>query len=84
LEIGNGDFNADVSVESLRRAQVHFTMWSIMKSPLIISTDLEKLGEKSLNVLSNKEVIAINQDPLGIQAGIIESHPITLTPNPNP
>lgn len=42
-------------------------MWSIFKSPLIIgaSIDTEKTPKESLDILTNEEVIAINQDPLG-------------------
>lgn len=45
----------------------HFTMWSILNSPLIISTDLNKLSRESLSILSNKEIIALNQDSLAVQ-----------------
>jgi len=49
----------------------YMSMWSLMAAPLIFSGDMAKLDPFTLNVLCNHEVIAINQDPLGIQAEII-------------
>jgi hypothetical protein len=48
-------------------------MWAINKSPLIIGAalDPERISQSSLDVMSNKEVIAINQDPLAQQATLI-------------
>lgn len=42
-------------------------LWAIMASPLIMSNDLRKLDKSAKAILQNKAVIAINQDPLGIQ-----------------
>jgi|SRR5690242_20433868 len=54
----------------------HFGMWAINKSPLIIgaAVDPEKLNKHSLEIMSNKEVIAINQDPLAKQAQLVRRH----------
>lgn len=48
-------------------------MWAINKSPLIIgaAVDPERLNKHSLDIMSNKEVIAINQDPLAEQAQLV-------------
>ncbi len=43
------------------------TLWSILAAPLMLSCDLEKLDEFTLNLLGNDEVLAVNQDPLGLQ-----------------
>jgi len=59
LEVGN-DMN-DTEDKS------HFTMWSMMSSPLIAGNDLRKMSKETLAILTNKELIAINQDKLGIQ-----------------
>jgi len=48
--------------------EVHFAMWCLMSSPLLIGCDLTKIPEKSLKLLKNPELIAINQDPLCLQA----------------
>ncbi|CAM6004434.1 unnamed protein product, partial [Sphagnum balticum] len=44
-----------------------FSLWSISKAPLLIGGDLGQISEASLETLKNPEVIAVNQDPLGIQ-----------------
>jgi hypothetical protein len=46
----------------------HITLWSLLSSPLLIGCDLSQLDPFTLNLLTNDEVIAINQDPLGKQA----------------
>ena len=43
------------------------SLWSLMKSPLLIGCDLRAIDKAKLAILSNKDVIAINQDPLGVQ-----------------
>ena len=43
----------------------HISLWSLLAAPLLIGCDLERLDAFTLNLLSNDEVIAINQDPLG-------------------
>jgi hypothetical protein len=48
-------------------------MWAINKSPLIIGAalDPDRLDKVSLDILSNKEVIALNQDSLAKQAQLV-------------
>lgn len=46
----------------------HLSLWSLLSAPLLIGCDLEQLDKFTLNLLTNDEVIAINQDPLGKQA----------------
>ena len=48
--------------------QSQFSLWAIMNSPLYASNDLRNMNETTKNILLNKEVIAINQDALGMQA----------------
>lgn len=59
LEVGNGMTNNE--------DKAHFTMWSMMSSPLIAGNDFRKMSKETLAILSNKELIAVNQDKLGIQ-----------------
>ena len=59
LEVGNG------MTENEDRA--HFTMWCMMASPLILGNDLRSMSEATRNIIMNKEMIAIDQDTLGIQ-----------------
>jgi alpha-galactosidase len=46
----------------------HISLWSLLAAPLLIGCDLSRLDEFTLNLLTNDEVIDINQDPLGKQA----------------
>ena len=55
--------------------RVHFTLWALAKAPLIIGCDLDTLSAETLAVLKNKEVIAVTQDPLGIQGYLILRDP---------
>ncbi|RPD59108.1 glycoside hydrolase family 27 protein [Lentinus tigrinus ALCF2SS1-6] len=57
LEVGNGDLTYE-------EAKTHFTAWALMKSPLLIGTDLSNISDSDLSILKNEEVIAINQDPV--------------------
>lgn len=50
--------------------EVHFGMWCIMSSPLLIGCDLTKIQPSSLALLKNKELIALNQDSLSLQAHV--------------
>jgi alpha-galactosidase len=45
----------------------HFSMWAMMAAPLIASNDVIRMPEKIREILTNQEVIAVDQDPLGIQ-----------------
>lgn len=49
----------------------HFGMWCIMSSPLLIGCNMENIPERSLKLLKNKEAIAVNQDPLVLQAKVV-------------
>ncbi|XP_062189431.1 alpha-galactosidase 2-like [Phragmites australis] len=60
LEVGNGGMAYSEYV-------VHFSLWAIAKAPLIIGCDVTSVSKETLGILSNAEVIAINQDRLGIQ-----------------
>lgn len=49
----------------------HITMWTITASPLLIGCDLSRLDPFTYSILSNDEVIEVNQDPLGIHGAPI-------------
>lgn len=59
LEVGNGMTYAE--------DKSHFSMWSILASPLVAGNDFRKMSKETLGILTNKELIAVNQDKLGIQ-----------------
>lgn len=49
----------------------HFALWSLLKSPLFIGADLRSLSKSALEILTASEVIAVNQDPLGVAGDLI-------------
>ncbi|KAF3457934.1 hypothetical protein FNV43_RR02595 [Rhamnella rubrinervis] len=61
LEIGNGGMTKNEYI-------VHFSLWSISKAPLLIGCDVRNMTKDTKEIISNTEVIAVNQDPLGAQA----------------
>lgn len=68
LEVGNSITVDGVfyqMTESEDRA--HFTIWCMMAAPLILGNDLTKITDETLAIIKNKEMIAIDQDTLGIQ-----------------
>lgn len=59
LEVGNGmPINED---------RAHFSIWCMLSAPLIAGNDLREMSEESLSILTNKNALMVNQDPLGIQ-----------------
>jgi alpha-galactosidase len=64
LEVGNGGM-------SDTEYRTHFSLWSVMNAPLIIGTDLREASEETMRILLNRDVIALNQDPLGKQAEVV-------------
>jgi alpha-galactosidase len=48
--------------------RAHFSIWAMMDSPLILGNDLRNMPKGVHEIVGNREVIAINQDPLGVQA----------------
>lgn len=60
LEIGNGGMKPD-------EEQTQMSLWSILAAPLIAGNDLTKMTTETRSILMNKEVIAVDQDPLGRQ-----------------
>ncbi len=61
LEVGNGNMTE-------RDSQSNFTLWCMLAAPLIAGNDVRNMTESTRNILLNKNVIAIDQDPLGKQA----------------
>jgi alpha-galactosidase len=52
----------------------HITMWCLLSSPLLIGCDMTQLDPFTLSLLTNDEVLAVNQDPLGQEASRIYSN----------
>ena len=60
LEVGNGKL-------SLAENRTHFTLWAILAAPLLAGNDLPHMKPEIKAILTNRDVIAINQDALGKQ-----------------
>jgi alpha-galactosidase len=60
LEVGNGGMTPT-------EYRSHFSLWAIMAAPLLIGADLRKVNNENFTTLLNKDVIAVDQDALGIQ-----------------
>jgi alpha-galactosidase len=63
LEVGNGLNDTE--------GRAHFSMWAIMAAPLITGNDLTKMSATTKATLTNAEVIAVDQDPLGKQGRVV-------------
>ena len=48
--------------------KTHFSLWCMMNSPLVAGNDLRNISDTTIEILTNKELIALNQDPLAYQA----------------
>jgi alpha-galactosidase len=66
LEVGNGKL-------SLAENRTHFSMWAILASPLLAGNDLPHMKPEIKAILTNKDVIAVNQDKLGVQGSRVYS-----------
>ena len=66
LEVGNGGMT-DTEYRS------HFTLWSMMNAPLLIGSDLRTASAATYAILTNRDVIALDQDSLGVQATELSS-----------
>lgn len=64
LEVGRG--------LTTEEDKTHFGMWCIMSSPLLIGCDMTSISQTALELLKNKDLIAINQDPLAQQAYVVK------------
>lgn len=60
MEVGNDGL-------TLTESRAHFSLWSMLAAPLIAGNDVRGMEPEIVEILTNEEVIAINQDPLGKQ-----------------
>ncbi|XP_043815131.1 alpha-galactosidase isoform X2 [Manihot esculenta] len=70
LEVGNGG----MTTEEYRS---HFSIWALAKAPLLIGCDVRSMSNETYEILSNKEVIAVNQDKLGVQGKKVWGGPVS-------
>ncbi len=66
LEIGNGHMTDD-------EYRTHMSLWALTAAPLLAGNDIRKMSDTTKSILLNKEVIAVNQDPLGKQASPVKN-----------
>ena len=68
LEVGN-EIVVDGITYSMTPSEerAHFTLWCMMAAPLILGNDLRDISEETLAIIKNRALIAVDQDPLGIQ-----------------
>lgn len=57
---------------SYTEEEAHFGIWCIMSSPLLLGCDIEYIPEETMKIITNPELIAINQDRLGLQANVVQ------------
>ena len=60
LEVGNGGM-------TVNEDRAHFSMWCMLAAPLIAGNDLSNMSQETLDILTNADAIAVDQDSLGIQ-----------------
>jgi alpha-galactosidase len=60
LEVGNGGMNHD-------EYQTHMALWALLAAPLLAGNDLRSMSPETKEMLTNSEVIAVDQDPRGVQ-----------------
>lgn len=73
LEVGNGLMTVD-------EYQAHFALWAALKAPLLLGCGLSGMSPSTVKIISNEEVIAVNQDSMGIQADLILNE-VNITAN---
>jgi alpha-galactosidase len=77
LEVGNGGMTTT-------EYRAHFSLWAMMAAPLIAGNDVRTMGDSTRaaaatrEILLNKEVIAVDQDSLGVQGTIVQASPSEL------
>jgi alpha-galactosidase len=76
LEVGNGHMTHDEYI-------THMSLWSILAAPLLAGNDLSKMKPEDLAILTNKEVIAVDQDSKGVQGHrVAEEGPLEVWAKP--
>ncbi|KAH7690000.1 alpha-galactosidase protein [Dioscorea alata] len=67
LEVGNGGMTTE-------EYRAHFSLWALAKAPLLIGCDVRSMSSETKDILGNSEVIAVNQDGLGVQGRKVKSN----------
>lgn len=56
-----------VGMVPTNQGRAHFSLWALVSAPLIAGNDIRNMSAETLEILTNKEVIAVNQDSMGVQ-----------------
>ena len=76
LEVGNGGMSSE-------EYRTHMSLWAILAAPLLAGNDLTTMSPETIALLTNREVIAVDQDPLGKQGDrVSEEGPIEIWARP--
>jgi alpha-galactosidase len=60
LEVGNGGMDRD-------EYRTHMALWAILAAPLLAGNDLRNMSQETKDMLTNADVLAVDQDPKGVQ-----------------
>jgi hypothetical protein len=66
LEVGNGDLNAEQN-------RAHFTLWAMFNAPLVLGMDVSAASDEVIKIVTNPEIIALDQDDAMLQAKRVSS-----------
>ena len=77
----NGKGNVGLTGCTREEYRLHFSLWALLNSPLMIGCDIRDMTEETKTILKNKDVIAINQDPQGCEPFFVNS--FSFVPNEN-
>lgn len=72
LEVGNGGMTTD-------EYKTHMSLWAILAAPLLAGNDLTAMSPETLAILTNRDVIAVDQDKLGKQGDRVTADGVTET-----
>ena len=75
LEVGNGKLTYNQNVS-------HFSLWCMMNAPLILGNDLRNMSEQVKSIVTNRNMIAINQDSLAKQAKRVKKGGVDVLAKP--
>ena len=76
LEVGNGHMNAD-------EYRTHMSLWCLLAAPLISGNDLATMSPETLAILTNPDVVALDQDPAGTEGHrVAEEGPLEVWVKP--
>jgi alpha-galactosidase len=76
LEVGNGGMNTE-------EYRTHMSLWALLAAPLLAGNDLTTMTPETIALLTNREVIAVDQDKLGKQGDrVSEEGPIEIWARP--